>query len=424
MIPIEMGVVLAAESGIATTVFEMENVNDDGLQQSLPLSQFLQITAPSSASEFSEFQYGIGDVEDGTQLEPNIQWPEDCDLQSLESVGSQFHAGNTYDTDERVDHTFGSNPSAAEFDADLNSAITEENGFSVYTDDLDSMAPLQQCNSSQSLSYHALTKIPFESSILSDIYHEHRGGLTYAAGVSNHGNRGPVIVVSDVDGRLSLPYKVNHNKYSASQSSGALKDLAEQAYDLSSTFFNLWKPMFTSAPYFQSCHSIFTQQTIFESGLQTLKNSYAGILPTSFREFLALIHIVHALHHAAQKHANSTLPDTFFEDLYTSGQMLSDPTQSRLFRDAFHRVWCPKSLSQRCGKDRYILSDSFLSPSAALRRELSSSCSVKASEFFDASTGYPTASTYQDRPIQSLHNVTEACSDFFIGGHSQIFLSG
>jgi len=122
--------------------------------------------------------------------------------------------------------------------------------------------------------------------------------------------------------------------------------LIQQAYNISNTLNSQWMSRLEATPdLHKSCTQI-PSQSLFEVGLEILRDCYHGVFPNRFSESFALMHVIFAFSSvAANMDGSNDLPN-LSQDVYDWQNTIEDADQVRIFVGVWHRVWSDYPNSQ------------------------------------------------------------------------------
>jgi len=159
----------------------------------------------------------------------------------------------------------------------------------------------------------------------------------------------PCIVVHDEEGRPVLPVADDLTPFSVCDDSVTPSAIIENTYLLVKILNTQWIPRLASDDKLHEQCKALPVETLFDVGVKTLRKVYLGILPGTFQDLFALMHIAFAFSLIIYRDGNSCYWDGFSRDVYWWHQALGSTTkEAHLFVQVWHLLWCPQ-VSRRQG---------------------------------------------------------------------------
>ena len=120
------------------------------------------------------------------------------------------------------------------------------------------------------------------------------------------------------------------------------ESIATHAYDVFVYFNKRWAEKLRAAPSLHIMCMTQTPQSLFTFSARTLQNLYNNILPETFDQVFALMHIAFVFQHVIDVQIHSHDWTNFCHDVYLWQQQLSDPHEAELFDKVWYRQWSPR----------------------------------------------------------------------------------
>ena len=151
-------------------------------------------------------------------------------------------------------------------------------------------------------------------------------------------NHIPSILISDHTAQCSS----GASKLSPGNSSMTAESIAAQAYDVFLYLNERWAEKLRATPSLRVMCITHTPKSLFAFGARTLQNLYKNILPETFDQVFALMHIAFVFQHVIDVQVHSHDWMNSCHDVYMWQQVLSDPHEAELFDEVWSRLWSPQ----------------------------------------------------------------------------------
>ena len=150
----------------------------------------------------------------------------------------------------------------------------------------------------------------------------------------------PHIIVHDDQGRPTLPVADDVNPQVKRDDSMKLDSLINSVYWIVNGLMSQWMAKLGPEHENFDVYNGLSTRTLFEVGIETLRRCYTNILPKTFTEIFALMHVAFAFSHIILKDGGSCYWDGFSHDVYWWHLALSNRHEANLFLHVWHRLWC------------------------------------------------------------------------------------
>jgi hypothetical protein len=157
---------------------------------------------------------------------------------------------------------------------------------------------------------------------------------------SFYSRRLPSILVSDPSGRTVAPIIKGFPIYLSGEDPITPDTLVADVCDIIYGLHTVWSPKLASIPELYEYCSALSKGWLFDTGAQALKRCYRGVLPRTFCDLFALMHVAFAFTLANGRGDDTCIWDDFSSDLYQWHHALADEAEMGLFARVWNRLWC------------------------------------------------------------------------------------
>ena len=158
--------------------------------------------------------------------------------------------------------------------------------------------------------------------------------------LSSYGRRLPSILVSDPSGRTGAPIIKGFPIYLSGKNLIIPDTLVAGVCDIIYGLHTVWSPKLASIPEVYGYCSALSECWLFDTGVQVLRDCYHGVLPRTFGELFALMHVAFAFTLASGRGDDTWIWDDFSSDLYQWYHALADGAEMGLFARVWNLLWC------------------------------------------------------------------------------------
>lgn len=144
--------------------------------------------------------------------------------------------------------------------------------------------------------------------------------------------------------------------------------LIQQAYNMANTLNSQWMSRLEATPDLHKYCSQIPSQSLFEVGLEILRDCYHGVFPNRFSENFALMHVIVAFSSVAANMDGSYDLHNISQDVYDWQYNIEDADQVRIFVGVWHRVWSDYPNSQPFVRQYHEHSENQLMGEMVLKR--------------------------------------------------------
>ena len=158
-----------------------------------------------------------------------------------------------------------------------------------------------------------------------------------------YGSQRPSIALSDPVGQTIRPVADDLYCLMLGDDSMTTTSLVEQVREILHDLNEEWMEKLKSTPeLYVRCMPLSTCR-LLETGIRALQQCFSGILPRSFGDLFALMHVAFAFSKVINTDVDSYYWDGFYSDLRYWHHSVSDSEELSLFGKVWDRLWCPPS---------------------------------------------------------------------------------
>lgn len=144
--------------------------------------------------------------------------------------------------------------------------------------------------------------------------------------------------------------------------------LIQQAYHISNNLNSQWMSRLEATPDLHKYCSQIPPQSLFEVGLEILRNCYHGVFPNRFSENFALMHVIFAFSSVAVDMDGPYDSHNLSQDVCDWQYTINDADQVKIFVGVWHRVWSDYLNSQPFERQHHEHSENQLVGEMVLKR--------------------------------------------------------
>ncbi|KAL2041812.1 hypothetical protein N7G274_005596 [Stereocaulon virgatum] len=157
---------------------------------------------------------------------------------------------------------------------------------------------------------------------------------------SSYSHRLPGILVSDPLGRTVAPTIKGFPIYLSGEDSITPDTLVADVCDIFYGLHTVWSPKLASIPELHGYCSALPKCWLFNTGVLVLQQCYHGVLPRTFGDLFALMHVAYSFTLADGRGDDTRIWDNFSSDVYQWHHALADGAEKGLFARVWDRLWC------------------------------------------------------------------------------------